>query len=245
METRNRRIHILLAIVVVLAASGIIMNLDTTIMVGRDGHYAQIHMPLYAKWTQFMARHYEYERLARQITAGSNTDEEKVLAILKWTRENLKDVPPGMPIYDDHILYTIIRGYALPEQFQDVFTNLCAYSRIPAFYGKPYDKSRTAKYAVSFVELNGKWRVFDAYRGIYFRNKSGEIAGIDDIEKDPSIVSGKNVESLTVYDIPYRDFFYNLSGIAKPVIARPQRQMPLSRMIYEARRALGCGKEDD
>lgn len=234
----TRKSRNIIIIVLLLAAAIMMMNSDASIRVGVNGHYRSVHMPLYVKWIQFLSRHYEYARLAKEITVGCKTDELKTLAILKWTRDNLKDVPAGMPVCDDHILNIIIRGHALPEQFQDVFTTLCTYTNIPAFYGAVYGKRSASGYYISLVMLNGEWCVFDAYRGIYFRTGAGEIADIDNIVKNPSIVSGKDVDTIEINGISYKDFFYNLSSISKPAVIRPDRQMPLWRLVYEARKAL-------
>lgn len=243
----KRNIKRVISALVLLSAVIMAANLSTFIRVGVDRHYREIRMPLYVKWTEFLARHYEYKRISEEITAGCKTDEEKILAILKWTRENLKDVPAGMPVCDDHILYTIIRGYALPEQFQDVFTNLCAYSGIPAFYEIQYDKSHKVKYAISFVRLNGKWRVFDAYYGKYFRAAGGEIAAVEDIRNDPSLIEGEDIGRIAIRGVPYRDFYCNigLEQIKKGITLRPYRQMPLHRIVYEARKALGLERESE
>ena len=223
----------------------LVLNIETSITVGVNWRYRQVKMPLYVKWIEFVGRHYEYERLSKEIRAGCKTDEEKVLALLRWTHANLRDLPQGMPVHDDHILNIIIRGYAVPEQFQDVFTTLCTYSNINAFFKRIYDKSHKARYAISFVKLDGRWRVFDAYHSLYFRTRTGEIAGIDDIMKDPSIVSGKDADALMVYGVPYKEFFHDLSGISKPHTTRPEKQMPLHRIIYETRQALRLEKADD
>lgn len=223
----------------------LLLNIDVSIRQGIDGRYRYIHMPLYVKWTQFMARHYEYSRLASEITAGCRTDEEKALAVLKWTRENIKDIPQGMPLVDDHILTIIIKGYGSPSQFHDVFTTLCSYAGLPAFWDDPYDRGHKIKYPVSFVKIRGRWRVFDAYRGIYFKNNRGEIASVEDILKDPSIVSGKGIDGLSIGGIPYKDVYYNLD--LKEADAgktfRSYRQMPLSRIYYEIKKAMGLEKD--
>lgn len=243
--TKKNRIVLISAALVVAAA--IFVNIDVSIHEGVDGRYRYIHMPLYVKWTQFLARHYEYARLAREITAGYKTDEEKALAILNWTHSNIKDVPKGMPVCDDHVLYIIIRRYGVPEQFQDVFTTLCYYSGIPAYWVTMYDRSHKVKYAVSLVRIDKEWRVFDAYRGIYFRNKKGGIASVEEIMADPTLVSGRGIEDIKVRGIPYRDFYYDLNtgqpwGSFTP---RAYRQMPVHRFIYEIKKALGIEKEYD
>ena len=151
-----KRIRLVVAAFLLAVLLIAILNIGTSINVGIDGHYRHIRMPLYVKWTQFLARHYEYERISKEIVKGCKTDEEKALAILKWTRESLKDVPPGMHIYDDHILNIIIRGYAVPEQFQSVFTVLCSYAGVQAFYERAYSEGRKSKYYLSFVKIGGR-----------------------------------------------------------------------------------------
>ena len=236
----KRNIKRIALALILLSVAIFAANLPSSIQVGVDGHYRLVHMPLYVKWTQFLARHYEYARLSKEITSGCKTDEQKALAILNWTRENLKDVPAGMPVCDDHILYTIIRGYAVPEQFQDVFTTLCSYAGMPAFWDKFYDKGHKVSYYLSFVSISGKWRVFDAYYGKYFRKDGGEIASVEDILNNPSLLRGGGIDQIVIRGVPYRDFYYNinLEQIRKGITLRPYRQMPLHRMIYEMKKML-------
>jgi len=244
MPKQNRVRHIFTALLLALAFI-VMMNIGTSINVGVDWHYRHIKMPLYIKWTQFLARHYEYARLVGEITAGCRSDEDKALAILAWTRANLKDVPQGMSICDDHILYIIIRGYGIPEQFQDVFTTLCVYSKVPAFYGKAYDKNHRTRYTLSFVKLDRKWRVFDAYYGKYFRNAKGEIASIDDIVNDFSIINNSDQGVAMVGGVPYKEYYSNLKAITVPQTLRAETQMPLQRILYEAKKVMKIEKLSD
>lgn len=237
-------LHIISAALAVLSLVAV-LNIETSIKVGVDGNRRLIRMPLYVKWIQFVARHYEYARLAGEITVGSDTDEEKALAILKWTRNNLKDIPAGMPVYDDHILNIIIRGYAVPGQFQDVFTTLCAYSGIPAFYDKSDDKSSDSEYVLSFVMLNGGWRVFDAYRAVYFKNSKSGIAGLDEIIADPSILERPVGFRPALGGLSYSRYYEDLKHIEVPRTLRSYKQMPLKRIIYETRKALRIEKEEE
>jgi hypothetical protein len=240
-----RKISLILILVIICAVIFAMANMDVSIRQGIDGNLRIIHMPLYVKWTEFLARHYEYERLAREITANCRTDEDKAIAILNWTRKNIKDQPSELPVVDDHILNIIIRGYGIPGQLQDVFTTICSYAGMPAYWGKPYDKSHKARYVVSLVKINGKWRVFDAYQGLYFRTKAGEIASIDNIINDPSILSGKEIGARMVNGVPYKDFFQNLEGFPRPETLRSERQMPLPRILFELRRAARMGRGED
>lgn len=234
-KTANNRVRIVASGLALILATALVLNTETSIRQGVNGRVREIHMPLYVKGIEFLARHLEYGRLAKEITAGCGSDEQKVLAILKWTRENIRDVPPGMPVFDDHILNIIIRGYGVQEQFQDVFTTICSYAGIPAYWGRVRGDESNAKYTLSFVDIGGRRLVFDAYYGIYFRNRSGEIASVRDILSDRSIVSGQGVEAITIKGAPYNTFYYHLDNIGDQMSFRPQKQMPLQRIIYEIR----------
>ncbi|MCX5677975.1 MAG: transglutaminase-like domain-containing protein [Candidatus Omnitrophica bacterium] len=231
--TISKKMRRFLLLLILAAAAAAVLTIDVSIKQGVDGRVREIHMPLYAKGAEFLTRHLEYIRLAKDVTAGCSTDEQKVLAILKWTRENIKEIPPGMPVIDDHILNIIIRGYGVQEQFQDVFTTLCAYSGVPAFWGRVYGEDRKVKYTLSFVTLDKKLRVFDAYYGKYFRNKEGKIASVEDISGDHSIVSGGDVDSIFIKGVPYKTFYYNLDQIEEQMKFRTQKQMPLRRILFE------------
>lgn len=227
-----------------VVASMVVLNAESSIRVCVDGSCRAIHMPLYVKWIQFLARHYEYARLSRDIMTGCRSDEMKALAALEWTGRNMKENLPGMHIYDDHILYAIVRGYGVPEQFQDVFTTILSYGGVSAYYVKPYDKNKKARYALSVARIDGRWCVFDAYRGLYFKNRSGAIADIEDIARDPSIVAAIGSARIYSNGVRYQDFLTDLKAMRKPFVTRPERQMPVKRIVYEARKLFGLDKED-
>ena len=56
------------------------------------------------------------------------------MEIFIWTCENIRKQPDGLPVIDDHVWHIIIRGYGEPDQSSDVFTTLCNYAGIRAFY---------------------------------------------------------------------------------------------------------------
>lgn len=238
--TRKRRLLLFLVCAIAVITFS---NIEVSIRQGVNGVVREVKMPLYVKWIEFLSRHYEYERLVKEIVAGEGTEEGKALAILDWTRSHIKDIPQGMPRVDDHILNIIIRGYGSPEQFQDVYTTLCSYSKIPAFWSRIYTKDRKAKYTLSFVRINGKWRVFDAYYGKYFRTNNGEIASVDDIIQDRSLVGGDGIDSIKINGMPYREFYYGLTPVDKLRTLRPEKQMPLKRFIFEIKSFLKIEKK--
>ena len=68
MHKRNRKRFIISFIVILTIIA--ILNMPTFTVRGVNGVSSRLEMPLYVKWTQFLARHYEYARIARYITAS-------------------------------------------------------------------------------------------------------------------------------------------------------------------------------
>lgn len=214
-----------------------ILNLNVSITQGIDGQLRIIRMPLYVKAAEFLARHYEYERIVKEITSSCRNDEEKVLAIFNWTHENIRKMPQGLPVVDDHVLNIIIRGYGETDQYQDVFTTLCAYCGIPAFWDKVYSGKKDNWYPISFVKYGGSWHVFDPYNGVYFLNREHEIASLNEIVEDRSIVDLRlDGNDLVWQGTPYKEFYYNLKPISGNKTYRPYKQMPFRRLIYETKK---------
>lgn len=237
----------LITIAVCLCAAlviGIVMNTEVFILQSVDGRIHQVRMPLYAKASEFLSRHYEYRRLAKEITSGCRTEEEKALAILAWTHKNIKPMPSNTPVVDDHILNIIIRGYGIPGQSQDVFTNLCVYAGIPAFCMLVDSDGGRARYPLSFVRLGGKWRPFDSYYDRYFRTRTGDIASVEEIMADRSIVDNAYMADTMVGGAPYKEFYHNLKPIEDTGTLRAEKQMPPKRAIFEVKKALGIEKEE-
>jgi hypothetical protein len=126
-------------------------------------------IPLYIKLIEFIDRDYRYRELAGKVTRGQKSDKAKALAIFKWVRANIKTViPEGWPIYDDHIWYIIIRGYGTQDQASDVFTTLVSYSGVEAGWARVMIPGHEKGLVLSFVRIDGQWRVFDIAAGVYF-----------------------------------------------------------------------------
>lgn len=174
----------------------------------------EIRLPLGVKISEFLIRDYWYRRLAGEITRGVRDPKARLDRVLSWTRGNIRRPPPGWPVLDDHILYTIIRGYGEDEQVADVFTTLSSYSGIPAFWGVV--RREQTRRILSFCFLNGGWTIWDAARGSPFRNPDGSLASVSELSREPGMA-------------PLAHFFV-------PRFTRTQKQMPLPRMIFEAQR---------
>ena len=191
------------------------------------------------KISEFLLRDYWYRRLAGEITRGARGDEAKLEALLGWTRDHIRRIPAGWPVMDDHILYIIVRGCGEEDQVADVFTCLSSYSGIPAFWGvvKPGPGSKAEERLVlSFALVQGRWTVWDVARGIVFRRKDGSPASVSELATDREFGS-LNVSRLNHQGRPYAEYLSKgLPHFFAPVFSRAQKQMPLPRVFFEAKR---------
>lgn len=188
-------------------------------------------IPLYLKLLDFMDRHYNYSYLVHNIIKDSDTDKEKVLKLFEWTQNNLRRLPEGFSIIDDHAWNIIIRGYGVSDQFSDVFTTLCNYAGIPAYFKKIYQKNSDLITVFSFVKVKKRWRVFDPYRGAYFTDRNGDFADIDDFRNN-----NWQLQVLTEKEIPrfnYKVYLENLPTPEDVGLTRPSIQSPMRRLIFE------------
>lgn len=217
--------------VAVLALGLMALNTEVTTRQGVDGDIRSIKMPLYLKILDFADRHYNYKALVRRITAGAKTDEGKAMRILKWTSSNIKKNPPELPVLDDHVWHIIVRGYGAGDQSQDVFTTLCNYAGYDAFFSIAYIERPKKGKILSFVKMGNSWKVFDAYNGVYFLNKEGVLASVDDLSS-----GGWEAVSVSNGYIPqdYKECFVNLNAVDydKWRTSRPAIQSPLRRLIF-------------
>ena len=214
----------------------IVLNIPVATRQGINFKVRTLEIPLYIKVIEFVDRDHHYRRLVREITENQSTSEAKTIAILDWVKENIRDVPEGFDIIDDHVLDIIIRRYGSSDQMTDVFTTLCAYSRVPALRSLLKLTTGDENMPIAYVKLKGKWRVFDVHHNAYFLNREGEIASVEDIISDVSIVKAKGIKTKGV---AYEEFFRDLEPIEKDFISKEQKQMPLYRIVYEVKSLFG------
>jgi len=196
----------------------------------------EYRLPLVVKTSEFLLRDYWYRRMAGEITHGIRGDEARLNALLGWTREHIRQIPPGWPIMDDHILYTIIRGYGVDEQQADVFVTLSSYARTPAFWAAVKPRPGVPERLIlTFTQWRGRWTVWDVSRGIAFHKKDGTPATVSDLTADLSAVE-PDVLKWKQQGRPYREYLqHGLPQFFVPPILRAQKQMPLLRLGFELR----------
>lgn len=206
------------------------LNINVTTRKGINYKLSTVRLPLYLKLLDFFDRHYNYVQLTKEIIKGAKTDEECVMKIFKWTNANIRKVPEGLPIIDDHVWYTIIRGYGMDDQFSDIFTTLCNYSGRKAFYLLLDSKDTAQRIPISFVKIKDRLCIFDPYRGVYFEDGNNNFIGIKAIQSGQAWV----IRDLGVKpEIDYSSLFSNLPEIKLDELRRANIQSPLRRLLFQ------------
>lgn len=225
----------LLAVFILLTCVAVILNVNVTTRQGVNYQLYTIKIPLYLKILDFFDRHYNYRLLVKRIAKGAVTDEERLMRIFEWTHANIRKVPEGFPVIDDHVWHIIIRGYGARDQSSDVFTTLCNYAGINAFFFNVYLRDGAKKRVFSFARLSGRWYIFDPYSGIYFKDAYGKMVDVDTIRaKGAWQIEGVG----EVPEINYVAYLDNLPPISDPGFARPNLQSPLRRILYQISKGL-------
>lgn len=235
--TKMRKYFWVILTVVFVALGVFTLNIEVGIQQCINYQCHVLKMPLYLKLLDFFDRHYNYKYLVKAITKGAETDEEKAMQLFTWTYKNIKKLPAGFPVMDDHIWYTIIRGYGVNDQFCDIFTTLCNYAGIEAFFTTVYSKDKKQSFPFSFVKINGKWTIVDSYHGIYFRDKNGAFAQIDDLRFNNW--SLRSLDQGREADLDYVTLFSNLPSVGDIGLNRSNIQSPLNRLFFEIEHRMG------
>ncbi|MBN1912815.1 MAG: transglutaminase domain-containing protein [Candidatus Omnitrophica bacterium] len=217
-------------IIFISAACLFMLNISVSMNQCVDYKCFQRKIPLYLKILDFFDRHYNYKRLTREIVGGVKTEEEKVMKIFAWTAQNIRRVPPGFPVVDDHIWHIIVRGYGADDQSCDVFATLCNYAGSESFYAH-LDKSVSGpRIFLAFTRIKDEWYAFDPYRGIYFVDAGGKLIALGRL-KEGAEYSARPLKEGDTFD--YSGYFANLPGDIIVKLGRSNIQFPLKRLIFE------------
>jgi len=232
----KKSLCLLLCCIVVSVGIFAILNIPVATRQGINYQWHTIRLPLHLKILDFFDRHFNYKQLVKRIVKDADTDREKVMKIFEWTHQNIKrDIPEGWPIIDDHAWHIIVRGYGVNDQASDVFTTLCNYAGVDAFFTWINTSNRTKGISLSFIKIEQKWSIFDPYHGCYFKNKDGELADIEDI-KSKAIWSIESLDGKP--NIDYASYLDNLPSVKDVGLSRANIQSPLNRLFFEIRKCL-------
>ena len=209
---------------------------------GLDFVVSTYTMPLYLKAFEFIDRSTHYEGIVSSVTEGLSSNQAIVETLFDWTRLNIQETPEGWTVVDDHILNIIIRGHGMSDQQADVLTTLLTYAGVPAFWVALPEGSEY-RVLLSFVLVDGKWRVCDVANGFLFRTENGELASLEDLR-----VRSALVERLTrrtfVKGVPYADVLKQVTMPTPPNPLRAELQMPIKRLVHEMWTSVNLGMDD-
>ena len=227
--SKNKRIF--RVAIIAVAVIGILIY-PSSYKIGIDGKILHKKIPVYAKACGFIYRDWAYRDLVKEITGGERDELKRTLAILNWTRNNVRcGVPQGLKCVDDHPLNIIIRQYGAGDQLNDVFTILCSYAGMRAGMEKCYNESRSRHIDLSFVCVKKKWLIFDASKGRYFLNSNNEIASTEDYLNGRVVLTPDDTAA-------YKDYLDYVKNIDFNSFTRAEEQMPFQRIPAEFKKML-------
>ena len=128
------------------------------------------------------------EELADEICAGSDTDEEKVLAIYHWIILNFEyDYDYRAFIQYFNVRKTLRTHKGVCYDFSNLFAALCRSQNIPCYVvdGTPYDGS-SASHTWNRVYYNNSWWDVDATNDMSASKDNGNLYGIRKLENSLS-----------------------------------------------------------
>ncbi|HEX6250802.1 MAG TPA: hypothetical protein VFZ56_05140 [Gemmatimonadaceae bacterium] len=195
-------------------------------------------LPLWRKAWEFLDRHRQTAELASRVAGTAASDEERSLAVLRWTNEHIRPHPAEAPVIDDHVWSIVERGYGSSDQQADVFTTLLTYAGTPAYWIL-IGPDRPAL-PVSFALIDGRWRVFDVERGIAFRTTAHELATPEELAADPTLIRASAAGRVTDTG-SYLAWFRGFTPPTAPEMLRARMQMPGPRLKFELSSLVGRG----
>ena len=184
-----KKIYLIILVTVVIMFISVISILNVGVSTKQGVNYRvhEIKMPLYLKTLDFIDRHYNYKNLVSNILGDTKDDNTKTVKILNWVNANVRKNPKELPVIDDHPLNILIRGYGVQDQFEDIFTILCTYAGMEAFF-KMFKNNSGEIYYMSFVKIDGRWCPLSAFNRVYAA-KGSVIASVDDILLDKKLLT--------------------------------------------------------
>lgn len=225
---------ILIAIVVFMIA----INVEVSTKRGVNYRLELVNMPLYLKVLDFFDRHYNYINLVKSITLGAKDEEIRALRIFDWTCKNVRKIPEGFPIIDDHTWNIITRGYGTNDQCSDVFATLCNYAGLKALYHYVHTNSGAKKIPLAFVNIKGSWSVFYPYEGISFINSHGTTASIEDIKSGDWRMESRAPVKKEKFS--FEDYIPDLSNPQYSGLDKASIQSPVKRFAYQIRKVFSA-----
>jgi hypothetical protein len=193
--------------------------IPATSLEGVDAAVTRHRISLLEKGGRFWLRHAEFQRLAEAAAGGETDPQRRVLKLLDWTGTMVRPMPPGVPVIDDHILHIVLRHYGNTTQMAEVFTALTTYIGNHGKWEVSTPPGAQAQMALSFVESEDGWWVFDVEHGAWFETETGRIATVPDF-RHPEQLRRRGQAPEELGGMPYVTYFQNVEEVRKRSFSR-------------------------
>lgn len=220
-----------------------VARVPVTTLQGVNFEVTAHRLPLYLKTFEFLDRDAQYRNLAAEVTRGAASDQQRALAIYEWTIHRIQPAPDAWQILDDHILNIIIRGYGTSDQRADVFATLVTYAGVPAFWQHLQVPDTNDALLLTFVQIDGRWVVFDVANRLIFWNVQGQLASLEDLRDGRATVPAA-AQKIFVKTTLYSQVITQLRMPAIPRPLRAELQMPWPRLWDSSKRAVGLERDN-
>lgn len=222
----NRRIMWTTAVILILAAA--VWPVETRF--GVNYQWSGRTITRFEKAVHFLSRDLQTRRLVAELLRGAGASRDERLTLLfDWTVRNVRPVPAGFPVVDDHVLHIILRGYGAPDQRTEAFALLASYAGYPATAATlTADRGRLI---VALVRDRDQTFLFDVNNTLAFATPQGTLADVGQLVRSPQLVA-EAAGSLTIDGLPYLRYVEGLRDL-RVTFARMEAQKPWPRLWQE------------
>jgi hypothetical protein len=227
----------LLVTATVIIAIVVAARWPVTTAVGSNFHVTVKRTTLFEKSVAFVDRDLQMRRLTREIAGTGGTPQERLIRMYEWVAGNIHPTPPGFPVIDDHVWHIFVRRYGEVDQRAEALAMLASDDGMPASTIPLGRVPARRPVQLTVVNLDGRLVVFDVNNRIVFRQPSGELATLNDLQVHPSLIT-LNGAGLLIDGSQYDEHFVDLQSY-RPSFSRMERQRVWSRLKEELTDLIG------
>jgi hypothetical protein len=221
----------LLGATTVIIALVVVARWPMTTAVGSNFHVTVKRITLFEKTVAFVDRDLQMRRLTKEVAGTGGTRQQRLLRMYEWVAGNIHPTPPGLPVIDDHVWHIFVRQYGEVDQRAEALAMLATDDGMPAST-IPLGKLPTRRLVqLTVVNLDGRLVLFDVNNRVVFRKPSGELATLNDLQTDPSLIK-ENGSGVMVDGSPYEEYFVDLKSY-RPSFVRMEKQRVWPRLKDE------------
>ena len=229
--SKGHRLRVAGAAVVLLAALLMVANWPVSTSAGYNYVVTTRRLTLLEKAIWFIDRDLQMQRIKTDIAGTQGTPEERLVRMYEWVSTQIHPVPPGMPIIDDHVSYIFVRRYGADDQRAEALAALASYDGMPSTALGLAKAPKMRGVVVTIVRVGGRLLIFDVNNHVAFRRQSGELATLDDLKRDASLIERAG-NGLRIDGVPYHEHFQHLRDTT-PTFLRMEDQRPWPRLKHE------------